>query len=166
LSAPRASASNILWDLVGVTFADGGTAIGSFDYNADTNIYSNVDIITMGGSLMGATYLALDPGFTSTDLILAVVPNAALANFTGTPLLALKFSPVLTDSGGAASLISPSAEGQCGNATCSAASSDGLRFVTGGSVVAVPEPSALGLLSLGGLGLALRKRASKTGIKT
>ncbi len=52
----------VLPDLSG-HFADGGTASGSFDYDAGTNAYSFVNITTSGGSLTGATYLALDPGF-------------------------------------------------------------------------------------------------------
>jgi hypothetical protein len=157
-SAPNASAGMILWHLAGVTFADGGTASGSFDYNADTNTYSFVNITTTGGSLAGSTYLALDPGFSSSNSILAVVPNAGLGNFTGTPLLAFQFASPLTDSGGTISTISPSAEGTCGNAACSSPSGGGLRFVSAGSVSTVPEPSTLSLILLGALGLVLRKR--------
>jgi hypothetical protein len=156
-SAPNASAGLILWHLVGVTFADGGTASGSFDYNADTNTYSFVNITTAGGSQAGSTYLALDPGASSSDTILGVVPNAGLGNFTGTPLLAFQFASPLTDSGGTTSTISPSAEGTCANAACSSANG-GVRFVSTGSVSSVPEPSTLGLVLLGALGLVLGTR--------
>ena len=37
LTAQIASANPILWSLAGVTFDDGGTAYGSFVYDADTN---------------------------------------------------------------------------------------------------------------------------------
>jgi hypothetical protein len=164
-SASEASAGTILWNLVGVTFADGGTASGSFDYNADTNTYNLVNITTAGGSFAGATYLALDPGFSSSASILSVVPNAGLADFTGTPLLAFEFASPLTDSGGTTSIISPSAEGTCGNPACSSPSG-GVRFVTAGSASAVPEPSALSLILLGALGLVLRQRCCQSALPT
>ena len=147
----RASASPILWTLSGVTFADGGTASGSFDYDAATNTYSLVNITTTGGSITGATYLALDPGFASTSGILSVVPNAGLGDFTGTPLLALGFGPHLSALGGTSSILAGSGEGTCINTTCSMGTS--LRNVTAGSVTAVPEPSTLTLLGAALLGL-------------
>src|SRR5579885_3048511 len=100
-SVPSASAATILWTLQGVTFGDGGKASGSFDYNADTNTFSSIDIVTTpGSSFPGATYLAIDPGKASSATSLAVVPNAGLADLTGTAVLDLFFSSALTNAGG------------------------------------------------------------------
>jgi hypothetical protein len=94
-----ASAAPLLWTLEGVTFAGGGTASGSFDFNADTNVYSNVDITTTtGGSVTGSTYL-----FTCGQDVPActgVTPNSTealflttnAANQSGLPAI-LFFSP-------------------------------------------------------------------------
>ncbi len=63
-----ASADGITWDLSGVTFDDGGTASGSFVYDASTNKYSSIDIITTSGTtLAGATYTSLSLLASSSD---------------------------------------------------------------------------------------------------
>jgi hypothetical protein len=141
LSAPSASAGPILWTLENVTFNDGGTASGSFDYNADTNTYSSIDIITNAGSAFsGAAYLALDPGKPSSSTSLAVVPNAGSANIV-TPVFDLFLSSALTDAGGTIALNDVLDEGTCNSTGCTGAT--GLRSVTAGSVSSVPEPSSL-----------------------
>src|SRR5258706_7531917 len=58
-----ASADGIAWDLSGVTFDDGGTASGSFVYDATANTYSSIDIITTLGTAFGrATYTSPSGG--------------------------------------------------------------------------------------------------------
>ena len=37
----------LIWYLSGVEFTDGGTASGSFTYDADSNTYSNINITTV-----------------------------------------------------------------------------------------------------------------------
>jgi hypothetical protein len=44
---PTASADGVTWTLSGVTFSGGGTASGTFVYDADTNTFSSVDIVTL-----------------------------------------------------------------------------------------------------------------------
>ena len=44
-----ASADGITWTLSGVTFDDGGTASGSFVYDAVTNTVSSINIVTTAG---------------------------------------------------------------------------------------------------------------------
>ena len=58
LVAAAANAQPVTWYIQGVTFSDGGTASGSFNYDAATNSYSQVHITTTPGSVRatGATY--------------------------------------------------------------------------------------------------------------
>lgn len=44
------SAAPVTWHLKGATFSDGGWAVGSLTYDADTNTYSNVKIYTTPGT--------------------------------------------------------------------------------------------------------------------
>ena len=163
LSLPSiASADSILWTLTGVTFAGGGTASGSFDYNSATNTFSAIDIVTTSGTgFGGATYTTLSGAFagfsTSTGLFL----GPAGGNFTGTPLLVLFFDDPLFNAGGTvtdnlSTGDSAGIEGTCDDATCTSQTAD--RSITAGeatSTVAVvtPEPSALSLLGVAFAGL-------------
>ena len=141
-----ASADGITWTLGGVTFEDGGTASGSFVYDALTNTFSNIDITTTSGSAFaGTTYNALSGEFgsNSTGMLLG-----ASGDLTNTDLLFLLFGSALTDSGGTAVLIGVG-EGTCDNTNCSLSTLD--RSLTGGELVGTvttPEPSTLSFLTL------------------
>ena len=101
-----ASADGVTWDLSGVTFDDGGTASGSFVYDADTNTVNDIDIVTTAGTAFGgATYTGSDPAFGPFPDQLVVVTDASLADFTGTPVLNLLFLDSLTDAGGTVDLL-------------------------------------------------------------
>jgi PEP-CTERM motif len=156
-----ASADGITWNLSGVAFDDGGTASGSFVFDALTNTYSAIDIITTAGSAFGgATYTGIDPGFPSTSGQLILVTNPLLSDFTGTAVLELDFGP-LTNLGGTFPVAG--GEGTCDNTGCSSGTE--LRAITAGEVtgvVATPEPSALLLLVMGLAGLAGAVAAKRT----
>ncbi|MEP7354005.1 MAG: hypothetical protein ABI824_12310, partial [Acidobacteriota bacterium] len=55
LGSPTVGAAPITWYLQGVTFADGGTASGSFVYDATTNVYSGVNVSVTATSSYPAT---------------------------------------------------------------------------------------------------------------
>jgi hypothetical protein len=144
------SATPVLWTLQGVTLTDGGTASGSFVYDADTNTYSDLNITTTTGSARaGSTYTVFNP-FTGTS------PDGFFAATTfpfdeGSPGLIIGFL-TLTDAGGTrefdASFIFDEGSyyglnGLLGDAT--------FRFSTAGGITSVPEPSALGLVAIGGM---------------
>jgi hypothetical protein len=143
--------------LSGVTFDDGGTASGSFVYDAATNTVSSIDVLTTAGTTFGANkYLGQDPGFSPlpppfNDIVL--VPNSSLSDFTGTMLLDLELATSLTNSVGTINLASMAFEGVCADAGCTFAADTPFRMITGGEitspVVATPEPSGFLLLGMG-----------------
>jgi hypothetical protein len=148
-----ASADGITWNLTGVTFDDGGSASGSFVFDASTDTASSIHITTTAGSSFGgATYKDVDPGFGPFPFELVAVPNLSLSSFTGTPALNLEFTSALTNLGGTVALIA--FEDTCGNAACNFAGIT-LRTATAGEVVTTTaEPATLLLLSTGFVGLA------------
>ena len=55
--ATAASATPLLWTLNGLVFDDGGTASGSFVYDADSHHFSAINLATTAGSILpGATF--------------------------------------------------------------------------------------------------------------
>jgi len=141
LSAATSFAVPVTWTLSGVAFADGGTASGSFVYDADTGLYSSFNITTTTGSARtGATYHfgtnIYAPGYS-------LMVTVGSGDLTGTPALYLVFSSILTNAGGTVPLVlgmdpdTTSSEDSCINATCDNAAPPE-RLVTAGSVTTNP----------------------------
>jgi hypothetical protein len=162
LAAP-AAAIPVTWTLHNVVFDDGATASGWFVYDADTNVFGPVDITTTSGAVVtGATYTLEDPGFDSTADF-SVFVTGMLADYTGTPALALSMLVPLTNAGG----MIPVSNGEfvCIDAGCT----DGTpaRFIVSDAWVAgvgVPEPATASILALGLFG-SLYGRRRKAGRK-
>lgn len=122
LLAGGAKAVPVMWTLQGVTLTDGGTVTGSFTYDAASNTYSNVNIITTTGSARsGATYgfvcgqdvptcIGLNP---TSNQVLNLTSTAA--DQTGLPGLALFFTPSLASG---TTVHVDGLEATCVNATC------------------------------------------------
>src|ERR1035438_7407260 len=125
LCAINAAAKPVTWHLQHVTFADGGTASGSFVYDVDAGFngtYSNISITTTAGTTMTAdTFAFVDPGAVSYSI--RFFPVTTGPDLTGTPVLVLYFVSPLTDAGGSLALQTSgpfqSLWGLCGDSTCS-----------------------------------------------
>lgn len=134
--AIAASAKPVTWNLTNVTFMDGGTASGSFVYDASTQTYSAINITTTNGSRRtGVTYhfAQSTPGLGQYDAKFLT----SATNQAGLPGLLLIYpQPGLSDAGGTVQLATGmSLEMTCNSSTCDSFTSP-QRFVTGGSVEA------------------------------
>lgn len=145
-------ASPVQWTLTDVLFEDGGTATGSFVYDADTNAFSSISIATSGGTL--------SPPATYSSLLIGSAGDAALVpatgpNLTGSALLQLIFQFPLTNAGGIVFLIDPffptasSFEATCLNAGCT--SVDFGRLMVDGGVIGTPITATVPLPAGGAL---------------
>ena len=167
-----AKAAVIEWDLYNVQFDDGGTAFGSFFYDADTNIFSNIDITTTTGTTFTGTYYEfMNPDITpyADSLHLTATPGTA----DGTRAFNINLVSIMTNAGGAISLLTPPAptsfEGLCSGPICNSfkPAPDNRLVISGwvstsASITPVPIPAAVWLFGsglLGLIGVARRKKA-------
>src|SRR6266851_3394632 len=126
-----ANAVPLTYNLSGVTFSDSGTASGSFQYDAVTNAYSNVNIITTNsGSRSGATYNTLSPGLIP-DATGALFDTSVAPNQTGLPGFSMFFSSPLTGAGVTSTVTGKEAD--CADPGCSTPTGT-MRLITAGTV--------------------------------
>lgn len=128
-----ANAAPLTYNLSGVTFSDSATASGSFQYDAVTNTYSNVSIVTTnGGSRSGAAYNSVSGGLAPDGSGVLFVTLAGPGQ-TGLPGLGLFFTPVLNGAGGVFTLTGT--EASCSDSQCTTPSG-ATRTITAGTVSA------------------------------
>ena len=142
LGAPSGKAAPITWNLVNATFTGGGSASGSFVYDATSDKYSYIHIVTTSiTGFPGQTYTAGNAASNAGELFL-------LTNSAGGFAYVLNFTFDLTNAGGSNPLVLligpmlgvPSQEFGCIDADCNLTSAPN-RFNATGSVTSVPEPA-------------------------
>jgi hypothetical protein len=166
-------ATPVHWTLQGASFSDGSTLTGGFSYDADTNTYSNLNIVVSGGTTFphGITFTHVGGAAYLANWEFQAIPAASTigdGSAIGKPYLYLDFVSAMTDKGGTISISSYyDGVAGCGNAYCTSAAApfDQLHWNPGyGSISSIPEPVSITLLGGGLLGLmAVRRRQETSG---
>jgi hypothetical protein len=156
-----AYAAPVTWTLQNVAFVDGGSAAGSFVYDAANDIFSDVDITTTAGSVLSDAVYGFSHTFVSSggqSFSSLVTYGTTLAQFdsaegdlTGTQSLQFVIGGLLTNQGGSI-IISDTEEVACTNSNCGTTAAS--RVMVTGYITAVPIPAAVWLFgsALAGLG--------------
>ena len=145
-------ASTVTWNLSDVTFSDGATATGSFQFDADNNTFGSWNIDVTAGVLSAFTYTnansspfdgVQEPGYQPTFFF---SQNGSTRELRMTPLTAL------TDTGGTVAINLNTWGGGSGSVEC--ANCSPYRDIVSGSLTTgdvggVPEPGSMGLLGIG-----------------
>jgi hypothetical protein len=134
-----ANATPVVWNLSGVTFEDGGTASGSFTYDADTGTYSAISISTTAGTAItiAMDYDVTNAGCLTLDEIICFLNVADGPDYTDD--LGVTFAWLgtpLTNAGGTVTLTG-GREYTCENATCATVGAP-LRLLDAGSITTNP----------------------------
>jgi hypothetical protein len=123
-------AALITWQLQDFSFDDGGTAYGSFVYDTDSRLLSNIDIHTTNGSRVGGRdYVATAGqwGNNSNYGILAFTDTSSTVNYFGAGWLRMDFHSIYNVTNVGVSLnqwIAVGAESYCANSVCSSAANE------------------------------------------
>ncbi len=143
----------IQWTLSNVTFVGGATASGSFIYDADTNTYSAISIVSTGsGSIPGSTFVVKYPS-ANASFVCFMTGNPS--DLTGQRIFILPVSGgPLSNAGGTRTLSSVNAEGTCTNAACTNATLNVRVLAAGGSIIGAPPVAPVPAPPTGAMALA------------
>lgn len=163
LAPAPAAAVPLLWSLDNVSFAGGGTASGSFVFDAETNSYSDV-LVTAEGPVSGD--LTFDLAGSGSANGVGLLRSDDAPDFSGAVTLRLQFLAPLTGAGGIIGLQLNSfmaGLAGCGNADCTLLFSGGGGEFASGSVISeavvqVSEPGTLALFAAPLFALLYRRR--------
>jgi hypothetical protein len=163
LCSATANASPVTWTLGNVIFDDGGTAFGSYTYDATANTFSNISITTTGAGGVFPESIYYDacnvsschPDLRGSQVVFEDVINGDDI----VRLFSLRFEGPMTNSGGNLELAVGS---DCNTSSCEVDFILRTRAVVSGSVSAVPIPAAAWLFgsALAGLGWLRRKQSA------
>ena len=104
IGATESRADPVEWTLVDATFDDGGTAFGSFVFDADTDTYSSLSITTTAGTSHGGDVYQDEQGVDS-DQSRLILLDKAVCDLQDQHVLSLFFTPRLTNAGGTVDLL-------------------------------------------------------------
>ncbi|MCP5317413.1 MAG: PEP-CTERM sorting domain-containing protein [Chromatiaceae bacterium] len=172
LTVAPAHATPVLWELDGLVTND-APATGSFTWDADSAIFSNVSLVTGAASPTGGLtftqFLGESIGFTGI-----MFGQAGATDATDSTVLILRNVSVsdLTNSGGVLSQPTYLVSGGAAEATCSDVNCGSTVAVSNwrtgsmltGTPTSVPLPTTLALLGIGfaGYGFQRRKQINAT----
>lgn len=134
-----ANAAPIQWTLQGTTFDDGGTASGSFVYDADSDTYSNVQLKTTAGSVGAASEFrskCTTPHCNAALPELIFVAASNQSDLTNVPYLDIQPIAPLSNTPGTVDLEFGMST-TCSNAGCTG-NGPALRLFFGGQLVGTP----------------------------
>jgi hypothetical protein len=164
-----AQAIPVEWTLNDFVFDDGGTASGTFFYDADTNSYFDITVTTTTGSDRTGTYYEhlntnLLGTFSIRDSAAVFVDSDPSQDLSGANSFYFSLAQSLTNAGGRIDLVAAdwSGETSCGNpdTSCFGSVAGSERILVSGYVTAVPIPAAVWLFgsALAGLGWMRRRK--------
>jgi len=164
VNIPAAHAIPVTWNLSGVTFDDGGIATGSFVYDADTNLFSSINVETSGGTTGQSHSYAYPTIFAFGEFPDFVDTSPIVPGSTANISLALVTN--MTNAGGTIDIQSPGQAGLTHEAICADLDCNNInvfREIVSGSITTIPIPPAIWLFGSGLMGLAgmARRKASE-----
>lgn len=162
-----AKADNLQWTASGIEYVgDVGGVTGSFDYDADLNSFSNIDLTS---SPDGSVFQYLDPNSHGNGANGFIFVDSDDSDLTGAQWLLVDLDSAMTDEGGTVD-IDVLEEGTCSDSTCSGVAPT-YEALSGdfSASEATPEPAAIALSGVGAIAilcLALRRRrGEQTGLR-
>lgn len=135
--ATAAHAVPVQWTLDNVAFDDGGTASGSFVYDADTQTYSNIQVSTTSGTSLGSATFAAPctaAPCTAAPGLVVLSESPTTNDLTNVRLLVLQLSLSSLPAAPATLPLAAAREGICPDANCTGSVGE-VRSSTGGSLV-------------------------------
>jgi hypothetical protein len=160
LGCGLAQAAVVTWT-VDAVFDDGGILEGTFDFDDVLVQYSNINLVSSGGTLgpvFNSSYSSYVLPFSDSDTFVA---DTSVTNAVPQSILNINFSESLTAGGGIVSFVIGS--GPTGSEEISGSIATGtFRQVTSGTVSTVPIPAAVWLFgsALAGLGWINKRRVA------
>ena len=161
LLAPSvALAVPLTWDLQNVKFIGSSSPFfrvtGSYTYDADTNIYTDINIMTQIPGTGNPVYSDLNTNFTNNATGFVVLPDSSISDLTGTNVLSLRFLPAMTNFGGQIQ-VTDGFQALCRDPICQSPQLTGAQIRPGSIISAIPpsttspipEPSTLLLFGTG-----------------
>lgn len=158
LGTTTAQAAPILWTLSNVNFDDGGMAFGSFTYDADLNLFSDIAVTTTDGTTRSGASYGIATGVGNASLFDTVDSLPVIVGVT--PRLIFNLTNPMTNLGGTIAIGGQFAvEVTCASPDCGTPSNE--RFIVSGAITSVPEPTSMLLLGIGAASIVVRRRTGR-----